>query len=95
MTPKRLDDMLQMSESEFEELLARAAQEGARRALVDAGLDGREAALDIRLGDYSAWLDSERIAVNVITLRTKGSGREAKPLERTGIPKACTETQRT
>jgi hypothetical protein len=30
MTPKRLDDMLQMSESEFEELLARAAQEGAR-----------------------------------------------------------------
>ena len=48
MTPKRLDDMLQMSESEFEELLARAAQEGARRALADAGLDGREAALDIR-----------------------------------------------
>ena len=48
MTPKRLDDMLQMSEREFEELLARAAQEGARRALVDAGLDGREAALDIR-----------------------------------------------
>ena len=44
MTPKRLDDMLQMSESEFEELLARAAQEGARRALADAGLDGREAA---------------------------------------------------
>ena len=59
MTPKRLDDMLQMSESEFEELLARAAQEGARRALVDAGLDGREAALDIR--DLRALLEGIRL----------------------------------
>lgn len=38
------------------------------RKRFDAGLSAREAALDIRLGDYSAWLDSERIAVNVITL---------------------------
>jgi glyoxylase-like metal-dependent hydrolase (beta-lactamase superfamily II) len=38
------------------------------RARFDAGLSAREAALDIRLGDYSAWLDSERIAVNVVTL---------------------------
>ena len=59
MTPKRLDDMLQMSESEFEELLARAAQEGARRALVDAGLDGREAALDIR--DLRSLVDCIRL----------------------------------
>ena len=38
------------------------------RKRFDAGLSAREAALDIRLGDYSAWLDSERIAVNVLTL---------------------------
>ena len=38
------------------------------RKRFDAGLTAREAALDIQLGDYSAWLDSERIAVNVLTL---------------------------
>jgi glyoxylase-like metal-dependent hydrolase (beta-lactamase superfamily II) len=38
------------------------------RKRFDAGLSAREAALDIQLGDYSAWLDSERIAVNVVTL---------------------------
>ncbi len=38
------------------------------RKRYDAGLSSREAALDIKLGDYSAWLDSERIAVNVVTL---------------------------
>ena len=38
------------------------------RQRFDAGLTAREAALDIQLGDYSAWLDSERIAVNVLTL---------------------------
>jgi hypothetical protein len=37
-----------MLDAEFEELLARAATEGARRALANAGLDGAEAALDIR-----------------------------------------------
>lgn len=75
MTPKRLDDMLQMSESEFEELLTRAAQEGARRALVDAGLDGREAALDIR--DLRALLEGIRLmrrtaAQTVIRMLTAG-----------------------
>ena len=75
MTPKRLDDMLQMSESEFEELLARAAQEGARRALVDVGLDGREAALDIR--DLRALLEGIRLmrrtaAQTVIRILTAG-----------------------
>jgi cyclase len=38
------------------------------RKRFDAGLSAREAALDIKLSDYSAWLDSERIAVNVLTL---------------------------
>ena len=38
------------------------------RKRFDAGLSIRDAAHDIALGDYSAWLDSERIAVNVSTL---------------------------
>ena len=33
-----------------------------------AGMPAAEAARDIALGDYSAWLDAERIAVNVHTL---------------------------
>ena len=48
MTPEPRDHTIRMSQPEFEELLARVAQEGARRALADAGLDGKEAALDIR-----------------------------------------------
>lgn len=42
------DRYVRMAEHEFEELLARAAQKGARRALADVGLDGEEAALDVR-----------------------------------------------
>ncbi|WP_017365805.1 DUF6127 family protein [Methylococcus capsulatus] len=49
MSPPTLQDgMVVMSRDEFEELLARAAERGARRALVDVGLDGPEAANDIR-----------------------------------------------
>jgi hypothetical protein len=47
-----------MPDAEFEELLARAAEEGAKRALADVGLDGKEAALDIR--DLRALLDCIR-----------------------------------
>jgi hypothetical protein len=47
-----------MPDAEFEELLARAAEEGAKRALAGAGLDGKEAALDIR--DLRALLDAIR-----------------------------------
>lgn len=38
------------------------------RKRFDAGLSIRDAAHDIALGDYSSWVDSERIAVNVSTL---------------------------
>lgn len=38
------------------------------RARFDAGLSAEEAALDIALGDYADWGDTERIAVNVDTL---------------------------
>ena len=49
MTPPRADkgDM-RMSEIEFQAMLMRAAQAGAKRALADAGIDGKDAALDIR-----------------------------------------------
>lgn len=49
-----------MPEVEFEAMLARAAERGARRALADVGLDGRDAALDIR--DLRALLDCLRFA---------------------------------
>jgi cyclase len=38
------------------------------RKRFDAGLTAEEASRDIALGDYAAWGDSERIAVNVDTL---------------------------
>ncbi len=38
------------------------------RARFDAGLSAWEAARDIELGQYSAWSDPERIAVNVDSL---------------------------
>lgn len=38
------------------------------RLRYEAGMPAAEAARDIALGDYSAWLDAERIAVNVHTL---------------------------
>ena len=38
------------------------------RKRYDAGMSAEEAARDIPLGDYAAWGDSERIAVNVDTL---------------------------
>jgi cyclase len=49
-------------------------QEARKR--YDAGLDWKEAARDIALADYSSWLDSERIAVNVNTLYKEYSGAE-------------------
>jgi len=42
--------------------------DGEARKRFDAGLPVREAALDIALGDYAAWGDAERIAVNVDSL---------------------------
>jgi len=38
------------------------------RARFDARLSVMDAALDISLGDFAAWGDAERIAVNVSTL---------------------------
>ncbi|MFP6807201.1 MAG: MBL fold metallo-hydrolase [Pseudomonadales bacterium] len=44
------------------------------RVRYDAGLSARDAAFDISLNDYDAWLDTERIAINVDTLYREFSG---------------------
>lgn len=49
------------------------------RKRYDAGLSMEEAALDIALGDYASWGDSERIAVNVATLYRGFGTSEAAP----------------
>ncbi len=53
------------------------------RKRFDAGMSSEEAALDIALGDYDAWGDAERIAVNVETLYRgyKNDPTPANPLE--------------
>ena len=56
--PLRENTNLRMPEAEFQAMLARAAEEGAKRALADVGLEGESAALDIR--DLRALLDSIR-----------------------------------
>ena len=48
MKGRGTNDFVRMPEAEFEEILARAAEQGARRALADVGLDGNDAATDIR-----------------------------------------------
>jgi hypothetical protein len=59
MSPHRSgQNHVRMPDIEFEELLARAAEEGAKRALADVGLDGKEAAMDVR--DLRALLDAIR-----------------------------------
>ncbi|MGP3698452.1 DUF6127 family protein [Rhodobacter sp. NSM] len=48
MNPPRSEGFVRMPDAEFEAILTRAAEGGAKRALADVGLDGDEAALDIR-----------------------------------------------
>lgn len=49
------------------------------RKRFDAGLSVRDAAHDIALGDFSSWLDAERIAVNVDTLYREYRGDTTPP----------------
>jgi predicted amidohydrolase YtcJ len=46
--PHLMDGMVVMPQDEFEILLERAAERGARHALHEVGLDGEDAAHDIR-----------------------------------------------
>jgi hypothetical protein len=59
MTPPRSESFVRMPDAEFEAILTRAAEEGAKRALTDVGLEGDEAALDIR--DLRSMLDLLRL----------------------------------
>lgn len=72
MTPPLNDaGFVRMPEAEFEAMLARAAERGARRALTDVGLEGPDAAIDIRdlrtllaalrLARRTAWQTSVRL----------------------------------
>ncbi|MDP7149412.1 MAG: DUF6127 family protein [Paracoccaceae bacterium] len=61
MTAPRSDQGdVRMSEIEFQAMLTRAAEAGAKRALADVGLDGPEAAIDIH--DLRTLLESLRMA---------------------------------
>jgi Family of unknown function (DUF6127) len=46
--PVQVDNRILLRKEDFDELLDRAAERGARRALADVGLDGADAAHDIR-----------------------------------------------
>ena len=62
---------------QVQEYLRYIDQEARKR--YDAGLSVRDAAHDLALSDYSSWIDSERIAVNVSTLYREYSGDTAAP----------------
>ena len=49
------------------------------RKRFDAGLSASDAARDIALGDFSAWLDAERIVVNVHTLYREFGAADEPP----------------
>jgi len=51
---------VRMPEDDFEAMLSRAAEKGARMALTDVGLEGPDAAIDIR--DLRTLLASLRLA---------------------------------
>jgi len=77
MTPPKQDaGYVRMPEDEFEAMLARAAEKGARRALADVGLDGPEAAIDIR--DLRTLLDSLRMARRTGNWRLHISNRDRR-----------------
>ncbi len=61
----------------MQEYLRYVDREARRR--FDAGMPAAEAALDIALGEYRAWLDAERIAVNVASLYREYTGDATPP----------------
>jgi glyoxylase-like metal-dependent hydrolase (beta-lactamase superfamily II) len=77
------------------EYLAYVRDEARKR--YDAGLSAPDAARDIALGDYSAWGDAERIAVNVDALYREFSGRSERtgPLELFGLMAELAKARRT
>ena len=64
--PKSSGGPIRMPEPELESMLARAAEQGAKRALADVGLEGKDAALDIR--DLRSLLECLRLVTTGILL---------------------------
>src|SRR5690606_12771504 len=60
MTPSKVGDHFRVSETALEALLVRASETGARRALQEVGLEGKDAAEDIR--DLRSLLAGFRLA---------------------------------
>ncbi|QKS28122.1 MAG: hypothetical protein HT579_03705 [Candidatus Accumulibacter similis] len=79
-TPSVTDGMVSMPRDDFEELLERAAERGARHALHGVGLDGPDAAHDIRElrslldafneAKKTAWLTIVRMLVTGLVMAT-------------------------
>ena len=62
MPTTRTSDHITLPKPEFEPLLESAAEKGAKRALIDVGLDGETAAADVR--DLRSLIDSIKIVRN-------------------------------
>lgn len=103
MSPPTLQDgMVVMPRDEFEELLARAAERGARRALADVGLDGEDAAHDIRelrglleafnAAKHTAWQTVIRLVTTGFLLAKRFEGFQRIPKhdpQRRARPSIC------
>jgi hypothetical protein len=59
MNPRRSEGFVRVPDAEFEAILTRAAKKGAKRAVTDVGLDGDEAACNIR--DLRSVVDGIRL----------------------------------
>lgn len=73
--PQLRDGMVIMPLDDFEKLLEEAAERGARKALTDVGLDGEDAAHDIRelRGLLDAFTSAKRTAwQTVVKIVTTG-----------------------
>lgn len=79
------DGFARMSKGEFEAILARTAQEGAKRALADVGIEGEEVALDIR--DLRSLLD----CICMVSRRAGSSRRSFDPsvVDQPRLTSAC------
>lgn len=62
-----------MSEAEIERMITRAAEQGAKRARADVGLDGKDAALDIR--DLRSLLECLRFVRRTAVQTRRGISR--------------------
>ena len=62
MPTTRAPEHITLPKPEFEQLLETAAEKGAKRALIDVGLEGETAAADVR--DLRSLLDAIKVVRN-------------------------------